>query len=219
MHSTLAVIFIGERKPLLSACPSRPPSRVDHEVRHKPGLEAASLGSPAADFVAIRTTPRPSSTCFFAVALGDEERGVGACASHPSPAHLTCDLPDVSYGPWVLCRRRPPSADGYNNSKASMTFLLEMRSQGTRWLFSARETALWRARSLLGGGRYRAGARSCDWHATWAQVDLFFFHIVLHMRTLELLRPSTRAHASRVLFLSGQAAQALPFSRGARVRV
>ena len=86
-------------------------------------------------------------------------------------------------------------------------------------LFSARETALRRARSLLGGGRYRAGARSCDWRATWAQVDLFFFHIVLHMRTLELLRPSTRAHASRVLFLSGQAAQALPFSRGARVRV
>ena len=109
-------------------------------MRYKPGLEAASLGSPAADFVAIRTTPRPSSTCFFAVALGDEERGVGACASHPSPAHLTCDLPDVSYGPWVLCSRRPPSADGYNNSKASMTFLLEMRSQGTRWLFSARET-------------------------------------------------------------------------------
>ena len=100
-----------------------------------------------------------------------------------------------------------------------MTFLLEMRSQGTRWLFSARETALRRARSLLGGGRYRAGARSCDWHATWAQVDLFFFHIVLHMRTLELLRPSTRVHALRVLFLSGQAAQALPFSRGARVRV
>ena len=104
-----------------------------------------------------------------------------------------------------------------------MTFLLEMRSQGTRWLFSARETALWRARSLLGGGRYRAGyragARSCDWHATWAQVDLFFFHIVLHMRTLELLRPSARVHALRVLFLSGQAAQALPFSRGARVRV
>ena len=119
------MIFIGERKPLLSACPSRPPSRVDHEVRDKPGLEAASLGSPAAHFVAIRTTPRPSSTCFFAVALGDEERGVEACASHPSPAHLTCDLPDVSYGPWVLCRRRPPSADGYNNSKTSTIFLLE----------------------------------------------------------------------------------------------
>ena len=101
-------------------------------MRYKPGLEAASLGSPAADFVAIRTTPRPSSTCFFAVALGDEERGVGACASHPSPAHLTCDLPDVPCGSWVLCDRRPPSADGYNNSKASMTFLLEMRSQGTR---------------------------------------------------------------------------------------
>ena len=127
--AALAVIFIGERKPLLSACPSRPPSRVDHEVRHKPGLEAASLGSPAAHFVPARTSPRPSSTCFFAVALGDEERGVGACASHPSPAHLTCDLPDVPCGSWVLCDRRPPSADGYNNSKASLTFLLETCSR------------------------------------------------------------------------------------------
>ena len=127
--AALAVIFIGERKLLLSTCPSRPPSRVDHEVRHKPGLEAASLGSPAAHFVPARTTPRPSSTCFFAVALGDEERGVGACASHPSPAHLTCDLPDVPCGSWVLCDRRPPSADGYNNSKASLTFLLETCSR------------------------------------------------------------------------------------------
>ena len=127
--AALAVIFIGERKPLLSACPSRPPSRVDHEVRHKPGLEAASLGSPAADFVPARTSPRPSSTCFFAVALGDEERGVGACASHPSPAHLTCDLPDVPCGSWVLCDRRPPSADGYNDSQASLTFLLETCSR------------------------------------------------------------------------------------------
>ena len=127
--AALAVIFIGERKLLLSTCPSRPPSRVDHEVRHKPGLEAASLGSPAAHFVRTRTTPRPSSTCFFAVALGDEERGVGACASHPSPAHLICDLPDVPCGSWVLCDRRPPSADGYNDSQASLTFLLETCSR------------------------------------------------------------------------------------------
>ena len=123
-------------------------------MRYKPGLEAASLGSPAADFVPARTTPRPSSTCFFAVALGDEERGVGACASHPSPAHLTCDLPDVSYGPWVLCSRRPPSADGYNNSKASMTFLLEMRSRRTRCavaVLGARDCSL--ARQIAPGWR------------------------------------------------------------------
>ena len=78
----------------------------------------------------------PRALAFFAVALGDEERGVGACASHPSPAHLTCDLPDVPCGPWVLCSRRPPSADGYNDSQASLTFLLEMCSRCNRWLSS-----------------------------------------------------------------------------------
>ena len=39
------------------------------------------------------------------------------------------DLPDVPCGSWVLCDRRPPSADGYNNSKASLTFLLETFSR------------------------------------------------------------------------------------------
>ena len=106
--AAVGVIFICERKPLSSVCPSSPPSRVDHEVRRKPGPQTAPLGSAAAAFVGRRTTPRISNTCFFAVAVGDGRRGVEATARPSSLAPRTCGLSDVSFTFRMHFGRSPP---------------------------------------------------------------------------------------------------------------
>ena len=152
-------------------------------------------------------------------AIGRRKRGVEAPACPSSLAPPTCGLPDVPCAFRMLCRRPPPHYERVLDSQASLSYPRRLAQTGRLWSLSARGHALWRAGSARDGGRYWAGVRSRVWRAERTQVDTFFFHMACKWRVPELLTASSRAHASRVLFLSDQAPQELPFSSAARVRM